>query len=107
MRILVRKIAVLLIYRQLLTIMGLSNAPKVFLKIRSNKFFEPTASAVATGPLAQTLTTNFKYNNSDADILVRVYRDLPYLDLDIRVRWQEKRSLLKLCFPLGAIIFNL
>ncbi len=70
---------------------------------RSNKFFEPTASAVATGPLAQTLTTNFKYNNSDADILVRAYRDLPYLDLDIRVRWQEKRSLLKLCFPFSDI----
>ena len=70
---------------------------------RSNKFFEQTASAVATGPLAQTLTINYKYNNSDADILVRAYRDLPYLDLDIRVRWQEKRSLLKLCFPFADI----
>ena len=70
---------------------------------RSNTFFEPKASAVASGPLARTLTTRYEYNNSDADILVRVYRDLPYLDLDIRVRWQEKCSLLKLCFPFAAI----
>ena len=70
---------------------------------RSNTFFEPKASAVASGPLAQTLTIRYEYHNSDADILVRAYRDLPYLDLDIRVRWQEKRSLLKLCFPFAEI----
>ena len=70
---------------------------------RSNTFFRPKASAVAAGPLAQTLTMRYEYHNSDVDILVRAYRDLPYLDLDIRVRWQEKRSLLKLCFPFTNI----
>jgi alpha-mannosidase len=60
-------------------------------------------SAVASGPLAQTLTIRYEYKHSDADILIRAYRDLPYLDLDIRVRWQEKRSLLKLCLPFVEI----
>ena len=70
---------------------------------RSNKFLEQTASAVATGLKAKTLTINYKYNNSDADILVRAFKDLPYKDLDIRIHWQEKRSLLKLYFPFTDI----
>ena len=64
---------------------------------------EQTASADATDFTAQKLTINNKYNNSDTDIWVRAYKDLPYMDLGIRVHWQEKRSLLKLYFSFTDI----
>lgn len=58
--------------------------------------FEEISSAVCKGPLASFLISRQRYGSSTAELLFSAYEDLPYVDLDIKVIWNEKRSVLKL-----------
>ncbi|MBQ9359317.1 MAG: hypothetical protein IJT95_07230, partial [Abditibacteriota bacterium] len=48
------------------------------------------------GPLASYVLYRLLYGTSEAEILFKLYRDMPYADMDIRVNWKEKQKVLKL-----------
>ena len=58
--------------------------------------FKPVACAVQEGPLASYLCSRLEYGRSRIELLYKLYEGLPFWDLDIRVEWQEERSILKM-----------
>lgn len=59
-------------------------------------WFQPVSSAIQEGPLASFLCSRMEYDRSRVEMLFKLYMDLPFWDLDIRVEWQQMRSLLKM-----------
>ena len=58
--------------------------------------FEETFSSVHSGPIASFLHSRQKFGDSEARLTFTAYRDLPIVDIDIRIAWREKQSILKL-----------
>lgn len=58
--------------------------------------FSEVSSTIHTGELASHLLSRQEFGKSSAELHFTAYRDLPYVDLDIDVRWVEERSILKL-----------
>ncbi len=54
------------------------------------------------GSLFAGITVDWKYNKSKIRQVVRMYRDLPYIDLYTTVVWHEKHKLLKFNFPVNV-----
>ncbi|MHB9129541.1 MAG: glycoside hydrolase family 38 N-terminal domain-containing protein [Armatimonadota bacterium] len=63
---------------------------------QTKRYFTEYAASVCEGPLAAYLLSRQRYHHSQADLRFALYRGLPFVDLDITVRWEEERSLLKL-----------
>jgi alpha-mannosidase len=51
--------------------------------------------------IACTVEALCEYRNSKASIQVTLYADLPYMDINTRVHWQERRKMVKLILPLN------
>ncbi len=68
----------------------------------STSRFTLTQCAVAKGPVAQSLCTQWRFSNSRVELTARVYADLPYMDWQLAVFWAEDRSILKLELPLSG-----
>ena len=54
---------------------------------------------VADGPLLKIVRQNGTWNKSEIILDIVTYRDLPLVELRLRVNWQEKRQMLKLEIP--------
>lgn len=62
----------------------------------SQRWFQQESCAVRPGILAANLFSRQSLGGSWAELLYTVYRDLPWVDLKLRVFWAEERSILKL-----------
>lgn len=59
-------------------------------------YFEQVSSSVNSGPIADFLLVRQEHNRSTAELLFTLYKDLPFVDLSVKVFWAETRSILKM-----------
>ncbi|MBT3341524.1 MAG: hypothetical protein HN712_27190 [Gemmatimonadetes bacterium] len=66
--------------------------------------FELQSTAILVGPVTSRLYQGWSYGASRLDAIYSIYPGLPYVDLEIQVRWAEDRKILKLEMtqPTGA-----
>ena len=62
--------------------------------------FELQSTAVLEGPVTSRLYQRWRFGDSGLDAIYSLYADLPWVDLELQVRWAEDRRILKL--ELGA-----
>ncbi|NOZ63510.1 MAG: alpha-mannosidase [Caldiserica bacterium] len=53
------------------------------------------------GPVRAVVRTRGTFNKSEVETEWVIYHSLPYIDLKVRVNWQEKHRMLKMSFPLN------
>ncbi len=63
---------------------------------KAEEYFSEVASTVHRGPIASHLLSRCEFGKSSAELMFTSYEDMPYVDLEIKVRWVEERSILKL-----------
>ncbi len=63
---------------------------------RECEYFQPQESSVCRGPVESMLIVRQRFGGSSAELVYRAYRDLPFVDLHIKVHWSEPQSILKL-----------
>ncbi len=56
---------------------------------------------ISDGPLMKIIRQNGRWNNSEMIMDIITYRDLPVVELRLKINWQEKRQMLKLEIPTG------
>lgn len=63
--------------------------------------FEPASGPVVeeAGPVRAAIRTHLRWGNSEAIHRLRLYRDLPLIDCEIHLNWQERHRALKLATP--------
>jgi len=52
-----------------------------------------------SGPVRACLRTHLRWHNSEATHRIRLYRDIPLIEGEIRLLWRERHAMLKLCMP--------
>jgi len=58
--------------------------------------FVPTSCTVKQGQIVSYLLSRQSFGRSTAELKFSIYKDLPYIDLDIKIHWTEEQSILKL-----------
>lgn len=61
-----------------------------------SEYFVQKEASVSCGNLASFLISKQEYRRSSAELMYTIYNDLPYIDLQIKVKWMEIQSVLKL-----------
>ncbi|MBI3991368.1 MAG: hypothetical protein HY350_04375 [Candidatus Omnitrophica bacterium] len=73
----------------------------------ANGYFKETSSAIHNGDIASFLISKQEYGSSSAELLYRIYKGLPYIDLFVKVQWNEYRKILKMEFTPSNILKTL
>lgn len=58
--------------------------------------FKEESTSVHFGDIASFLISRQKYGKSEAEFVFTVYKDMPFVDLTLNIRWLEEHSVLKL-----------
>jgi len=67
-------------------------------RVEDGRFGNAAISVFESGDVRATLRVISSYSRSTAESFITLYRDLPYIDLAIKVNWQERYRALKLSF---------
>ncbi|MCE5199525.1 MAG: hypothetical protein ABFD54_00935 [Armatimonadota bacterium] len=60
--------------------------------------FAEESSSIYDGDIASFLISRQRYGDSRAELRFTLYKDLPFVDLFMRVHWEQERSVLKMEF---------
>ena len=58
--------------------------------------FETKSVTTKEGEIASFLNTKMEFGNSRAEMIFKIYKGMPFIDLDINIRWNEDFKVLKL-----------
>lgn len=71
-----------------------------------DKSVENPIEVLSTGPVYTTFRVSYIYNNSTLVQEFTMYKDLPYIEVNVSVDWQEEMKLLKIELPLNLFLSN-
>jgi alpha-mannosidase len=70
-------------------------------------YLKPVSASVNSGPLADFLLVRQEHGRSTAELLFTLYKDLPFIDLSVKIFWAETRSILKMEIQLPSAFDHL